>query len=223
MKKEMGSALITVILVILVLTMVGIAGMLFMTVEDMISQNDLLQKEAFYAAESGLRIAEDIVFRRGRSDLTMELAYNYDGSTVRYTSTASPNPVPPSLGWPTPGNKDDYGSAPMLLGTYVVDQTSTGDHVMRNIPIPLSSNTSGRYAFYTLFLRNNHEDPGGGAVADSDGKINILSYGWIQDNPVPGASGARILYEKIVEEGMNLGNAGGSRSPNNPGNTGQVS
>jgi hypothetical protein len=223
MKKESGSALITVILVVLVLTMVGIAGMLFMTIEDLISQNDLLQKEAFYAAESGMRIGEDIVFRRGRNDLTIELCNHYDGSTITYSSIAPPNPVPPSLGWPTPGNKDNYGSGPMLLGTYMINTTDLGDVEMKNIPVPMASGTTGRYAFYTLFLRNNHEDPGGGAVADSDGKINILSYGWVQDNPDPLAANRHILYEKIVEEGMNLGSSGGSRSPNNPGNTGQIS
>ena len=58
MRNQKGSALITVVLVVFVLTMVGIAALFFMSTEDRISGTDRLQKAAFYAAETGMRWGE---------------------------------------------------------------------------------------------------------------------------------------------------------------------
>jgi hypothetical protein len=58
MDRERGSALISVVLVVFVLTMVGIAGVLYMTMEDRLSGNDKLQQTCLYAAELGLAQAE---------------------------------------------------------------------------------------------------------------------------------------------------------------------
>jgi len=58
MNSERGSALIIVVLVVFVLTMVGIASVMFMTMEDRLSGNDKLTKESLYAAEIGLRAGE---------------------------------------------------------------------------------------------------------------------------------------------------------------------
>ena len=63
MTKEKGSALIIVILVVLVLTIVGLAAALYMTMEDRMSQNDKLSQSAFHAAEAGLREGEQIITR----------------------------------------------------------------------------------------------------------------------------------------------------------------
>ena len=65
MRHEKGSALITIVLVVFVLTMVGIAGVLYMTVEDRISGNDQILKGALYAAENGLRRGERIITDEG--------------------------------------------------------------------------------------------------------------------------------------------------------------
>jgi len=61
MNAEKGSALITIVLVVFVLTMVGIAGVLYMTMEDRLSGNDKLQQAALYAAETGLRTGETAI------------------------------------------------------------------------------------------------------------------------------------------------------------------
>jgi Tfp pilus assembly protein PilX len=61
MNKERGSALVIIVLVVFVLTMVGIAGVLYMTMEDRLSGNTKLTGEALYAAEIGLRAGESFV------------------------------------------------------------------------------------------------------------------------------------------------------------------
>ncbi|MEJ2368352.1 MAG: PilX N-terminal domain-containing pilus assembly protein [Acidobacteriota bacterium] len=72
-EKEQGSAIIIAILVILVLTLVGVAAALFMNIEDKLSSNDMLSQEAFYAAQAGLHQGEQIVtnyLAAGSSDLS---------------------------------------------------------------------------------------------------------------------------------------------------------
>lgn len=61
MNRERGSALVVIVLVVFVLTMVGIAGVLYMTMEDRLSGNAKLTQEALYAAEIGLRAGESQV------------------------------------------------------------------------------------------------------------------------------------------------------------------
>jgi Tfp pilus assembly protein PilX len=61
MNRERGSALVIIVLVVFVLTMVGIAGVLYMTMEDRLSGNAKLTQEALYAAEIGLRAGESVV------------------------------------------------------------------------------------------------------------------------------------------------------------------
>lgn len=59
--KRRGTALVMAILVVLVLTLVGV-GLAFLTeTEDAISGNARLSREAFYAAETGLRRGETLM------------------------------------------------------------------------------------------------------------------------------------------------------------------
>ena len=53
-----GSALVSVILVLLVLTIVGVGIAYFTSMEDRLSGNTRIAKAAFYAADAGLRRAE---------------------------------------------------------------------------------------------------------------------------------------------------------------------
>jgi Tfp pilus assembly protein PilX len=53
-----GSALVSVLLVVLILTVVGLGVAYFMQVEDKLSGNDKQMKSGFYAAESGLKAGE---------------------------------------------------------------------------------------------------------------------------------------------------------------------
>lgn len=84
MHKERGSALVIIILVVFVLTMVGIAGVLFMTMEDRLSGNDKLTKEALYAAEIGLRAGESVV--------KTQCASGSDGITAMLTGSTTYQP-----------------------------------------------------------------------------------------------------------------------------------
>ena len=59
--RRRGSALITVILVVLVLTVVGLGIAYFTSTEDKISGNAKMSRVGFYAAEAGLRQAEALV------------------------------------------------------------------------------------------------------------------------------------------------------------------
>jgi Tfp pilus assembly protein PilX len=89
MHREKGSALVIIILVVFVLTMVGIAGVLFMTMEDRLSGNDKLTKEALYVAEIGLRAGESVV--------KTKCASGSDGVTSMLTG--SPTYQPPGAGY----------------------------------------------------------------------------------------------------------------------------
>lgn len=84
MNDERGSALVIIILVVFVLTMVGIAGVLFMTMEDRLSGNDKLTKQALYAAEIGLRAGEGVV--------KTQCATGSDGITAMLTGSTTYQP-----------------------------------------------------------------------------------------------------------------------------------
>lgn len=90
MRQERGSALISVILVVFVLTMVGIAGVLYMTMEDKLSGNERLQQASLYAAEAGLRQAEQQV----KATCTDSTAIN-----TFLQDTSQPTLVPPGSGY----------------------------------------------------------------------------------------------------------------------------
>jgi hypothetical protein len=131
MKREKGSALITVILVVLVLTMVGIAGLFFMTTEDRISGVDKMQKAALYAAESGLRVGENIVAGGKLADM------------LSYT------PSSPDGYYQPPGG----GYRAVLLRTLGSNPTELG-----GVGVP---NYEGLTCTYSVYIRNNSDDPAG--------------------------------------------------------------
>ena len=59
--KSRGSALVSVILVLLVLTIVGVGIAYFTSMEDRLSGNTRITKAGFYAADAGLRRGEAIL------------------------------------------------------------------------------------------------------------------------------------------------------------------
>jgi hypothetical protein len=89
MDRERGSALISVILVVFVLTMVGIAGVLYMTMEDRLSGNDKLQQTCLYAAELGLAEAE----------VKTKAAAGNSGEINALLTAATPYLTPPGGGY----------------------------------------------------------------------------------------------------------------------------
>ncbi len=181
--KERGSALITVVLVVLVLTMVGIAGALFMQVEDRVSKNDELQQAGLYAAEAGLRVGEKLVYDAAVS--------NSDSlnTMLAHISTTVPDLQPPGEGY---------------TAVVLADPTSGVEYA--NVVIPVPSGIVAR-ATYTLYVRNNMDDVTHSATVDGDSKVNLIAVGEVQDS-----SGRRVV-EKIVEEQMDAGGAGGQHGP----------
>jgi len=195
MRNERGSALIAVILVVLVLTMVGIAGMLFMTVEDQVAGTQMIQKEALFATESGLREGELMVFNGGVGQLDNWLL----------------GPVtPPSVGLPSPGAYWDYEAEALMYGAQIQPPTA----------LVTAGNLTGRFAFYEIYARNNMDDYGGSAVNDDDGRLNVVVRGWLQDVPDPFDPNAVILFEKVVEEMMDIGGQAGDAGDAAGGQTG---
>lgn len=176
MNRERGSALITVVLVVFVLTMVGIAGVLYMTVEDKISGNDKLAKAGFYAAESGLRMGEKVIID----------AANANSS---YLDTMLTNTAHPSL------DLGDGGYPAVVLK----DPTSTKEYYGQTVP--LATGTKDQ-ASYTLYVRNNSDDPSGLATTNNDKKVNLIVVGSV-------VTGSGQTITKILEEQMDAGGAGG--------------
>ena len=66
--KERGSALVSVILVLLVLTIVGVGIAYFTSMEDRLSGNTRIAKAGFYAADAGLRRGEALLERAATLD-----------------------------------------------------------------------------------------------------------------------------------------------------------
>ena len=138
--RERGSALITVILVALVLTVVGLGIAYFTSTEDRISGNTKVSRIGFYAAEAGLREAEAAV-----TTFSSANAGNASALLVAPTDPADVY-IPPGGGRPAYILK-----LPNRNFRYVVIATDLGDARTR--------------AMYSVFIRNNAEDTAGGTTA----------------------------------------------------------
>lgn len=190
MRSEKGSALVTVVLVVFVLTMVGIAALFYMTTEDRISGTDRLQKAAFYAAEVGMRFGERSV---------LDQAADNGGFANAILQTPSPNAFTvPDGGWD---------------GIPLTDPTLGGAEVL-DIPVP--SGLEGYTVSYSLYLRNNLEDLSRNAQVDTDSMINLLSVATITTNS--GQVVRKVLEEQISTGG--LGGKDPHQKGGNQGGTG---
>ena len=192
--RETGSALITVILVVFVLTMVGIAGLLYMTVEDRLSSNDQQQKAALYAAESGLR--------RGEKEIVDQATANAAILSIMlsYTSGSVPALNPPGGGY----------NATILKASY-----ASGGVELANVTLPASS---GGSLTYSLYVRNNGDDTSGSATVDGDKRINVISVGVFR-GPT-GRTFRSVLEEQMFTGGA--GGFGGLQVDANGGGTGSA-
>lgn len=198
-----GGALIIALLVVLVLTIIGIGVAYFTQLEDQTSGNIRLTKTAFYAAESGLRT--------GEQELTQANAAGIPGTElVTYTGG-----TPIGL----PGGGAD--GIPLFIR----------GRIFNRVVLRAAAGTSD-VATFTLYVRNNVEDPGNALapIVDSDNVVNLVSVGQVWTSagvaaglPIPG----RLLATKILEEQIRLGSPGESVAPqegvNESGtNTGQI-
>jgi hypothetical protein len=181
MKREKGSALITVILVVLVLTMVGIAGLFFMTTEDRISGVDKMQKVALYGAESGLRVGENIVTQGNLAAM------------LTYGQTAYNTYLPPGGGYRAVVLTNSSIPAHTDLALQISDPSNGGISVpateCRGIQVP---NYEGFTCTYSVYIRNNSDDPAG-ATTDSDRYANIVAVGTV-------ATAVGQVVQKVLEE-----------------------
>ncbi len=206
--KERGSALVSVILVLLVLTIVGVGIAYFTSMEDRLSGNDRIAKAAFYAADAGLRRAEIALSDTAR--LTSACA---PVSLTQILSTGST----PVLNVPGGGNP----AIPLDLTAFnqagclpVTDQIN-----YLAIPVPVVATTPVvDRATYSIYVRNNLDDASGSAVLDTDNTINVVSVGTVQ--LVAGTSVTRILEEQLfLTPG---GSAGGTQKGIEAGGTNAV-
>ncbi len=195
MRKEEGSALISVILVVLVLTMVGVASLFFMTTEERISNVARMEKAAFYCAEVGLREAE------------RNLVEGYDSNTAYLSTTLSTTQTAFNT-FEVPGGGYDgivLADANILdhndPALAIIDSESGGIAVpageMRGIQV---DDANGYVSTYSVYVRNNPEDPN--PVLDGDNKINVVSVGLV-------VTPMRQVIRKVLEEQISPGSSGG--------------
>ena len=209
--RDRGSALVSVILVLLVLTIVGVGIAYFTQMEDRLSGNTRIAKAAFYAADAGLRRAE--------LALTNTAGVKSTCAPISITQILSTGATPvlsvPGGGYTaiplnlTTFNGVDSGGNPCLALTDQIQYL--------NIPIPVVAATPVvDRATYSIYVRNNVDDPSGSPTSDTDGIANIVSVGTVQ--LVAGTSITRILEEQVL---LSSGGSFGSSQKNlNAGGTG---
>jgi hypothetical protein len=191
-----GSALVAVLLVILVLTVVGLGVAYFAQIEDSLTGNARLMRAAFYVAESGLRKGELVLHTVVAQNVAI-------GSLLTCGTCVTPPLSPPGGGWPA-----------VALMYVDPEDLVIKEFANRVVPVPGNVIDRGRY---TLYVRNNVEDPGG-QITDTDKVILLISVGQIQ------GLGGRI-YTKILEEQLVTGTFGGEgcgQAGCNSGGTGSV-
>ncbi len=186
--NERGSALVSVILVLLVLTIVGVGIAYFTSMEDRLSGNTRIAKAAFYAADAGLR----------RAELALSDTAGLKSACTPITLTQILSTgATPTLSVPGGGNP----AIPLDLTGAAFTQAdclpATDQINYLGIPVPVVAATPVvDRATYSIYVRNNIDDASGSATLDSDSMINIVSVGTIQ--LVAGTSVTRILEEQLL-------------------------
>ena len=198
--RARGSALVSVILVLLVLTIVGVGIAYFTSMEDRLSGNTRITKAGFYAADAGLRRGEALLNEVinldpaicGAQSLSQLLAARtppilrvpgggYDALVLDFTTHAG-TPLPPAT-----------------VACLGVDALAFKDVL---IPPPASVSVVDRVS-YSLYLRNNVDDAQGTDTLDTDNIVNLVSIGTVQ-------LAVGVVVTKIVEEQLLLSTGGGS-------------
>ncbi len=169
-----------VLLVILVLTVVGVGVAYFAQMEDTLTGNERLMRAAFYTAEAGLRKGESVIGALVSQNIGL-------GTILTCVTCVTPPLSPPGGGYqavmlrttdPEDLTAQEFANVAVLLPGYVVDRGS-----------------------YSLYVRNNPEDPIG-PNDDTDFVVNLISVGQVR-----GAGGH--IFTKILEEQVRTGNPGG--------------
>ncbi len=199
MNRQRGSALITAILVLLILSAIGAAAVFLMREESAQSASVSDARLALYAAESGLRRGEAVLSNVGAFSINTLLQHDSSG-----------DPATPAMSPQRPIQPTD----PRLTGTYDVAHLGTyllsggTPLAVQRVQIPLQGTGPSRDVYYSLCVRDNPEDIDAtnpaSATIDSDAKVRLISVGWVQ-------GGNRVLAVKVLEEEYNF--TGVSQSP----------
>lgn len=215
MRRQKGAALITVLLVMLVLTALGIAVSLIMTSEDRISSRQDLQKLALYAAETGLRRGEEVLNTYTVDNATALLSY----------AAATPEawreiPGPPQH--PVFSSLDSWDG--QHLGTYLRDKNG---FEYANVPVVLTG-AKGLPVFFSVFVRNNPTDPSKSPTINNDLILRLVAVGWVASSADPGqpfhvrgVRAVKILEEEFSFEGQSSPSTMAQKNVNQQG-TGTV-
>lgn len=217
---QRGVALVTVVLLLLVLTVLGVVATYLMTQEDRLSSRQELSKEAFYAAEAGLRHGERILGDVGMPSAQQITNWLQEPSTVPCPATSPALPVHPPVG------RDPSNWTTARLGTYLRD----GGLEIANREVPLavpSGVAANRRVFYSLYIRNNPEDAGN--LTDPvtnvapDLRVRLVSVGFVTDGTGVVGGRANVLAVRMLEEEVSWGTSLRDRSSQvikDPGGTG---
>jgi hypothetical protein len=192
--KERGSALVSVILVLLVLTIVGVGIAYFTSMEDRLSGNTRIAKAGFYAADAGLR--------RGEALLNKVIGLDPTGCggavSLSQILAARSTPVLKVPG----GGYDAQALNLSTLPAAAVACLGADARAYIDVPIPPPTAAVVDRVTYSLYVRNNVDDTSGTDTVDTDNIVNLVSVGTVQL-----ATG--VLVTKIVEEQLLLSAGGG--------------
>lgn len=193
-REARGSALVSVILVLLVLTIVGVGIAYFTSMEDRLSGNTRIAKAGFYAADAGLR----------RGEALLNKVINMPSATCAPPTLSGILAVRAAPTLRVPGGGYDA----LILDFSAFDNSApclSGDarpYANVTIPAPAGVAVVDRVT-YSLYLRNNVDDALGTDVADNDSIVNLISVGSVQ-------LAAGVIVTKIVEEQLLLSTGGSS-------------
>lgn len=191
--REKGAALITVIMVLLVLTVLGMAFSLLMNQEDRMSGRQDLQKMALYAAEAGLRRGEQILAGTQPTNITGLLSSpSTQPQAWQETPTLPQHPDGTNLAsW----DRDH-------LGTYLRDGTVE----LANQEVPMAALVAvGKRAFYSVYIRDNPTEPNENPqdpLTNRDNRVRLVAVGWVASagNPSLPFRARRVAAVRILEE-----------------------
>lgn len=183
--KQKGSALIMVILVVLVLTMIGLAAALYMNMENRVSQNDKLSQAAFHAAQAGLKVGEQVFNGVSASQLDKILDPN------TFSNKASDEPQSPA---------DLTAAAHLGTVLYSSGAIAGGVPLLNQAVAPAALSPVGAQEQFSLFVRNDpndHPSTDPNYYTDHNGIITLVSKGMVVD-ATGGVAAVKIVAEQIV-------------------------
>jgi len=185
--SQRGATMITVIVILLMLSAIGMAAIYMTEREQRVAGTDINYQQALYVAEAGLR--------RGETVLNAVNAMDVDTILQHVSASTSPAVSPGIPAFPQTAAAYTVAN----LGTYLVE----GGAELAAVEAPMASFPSGggaAQAFYSLYVRNNINDVsvtdnnlGTNANEDNDFIVSLVSVGWVQ-------VADQVLAVKILEE-----------------------